>query len=406
MASTTKTRSTSKIKNSKAECTLSIKPDILKQNLSLLTAGVNANNEVLDRLAINVGDSQCIFRVGIDVIVKIVHKARKGLKSEPVQVSCKQIKSFAETLDKSSQKIKLTSDLVTINNQRSSYSQSLITYKDNLPEDDVSYTPIATVDSTELKKGLQKILPFVDRDSKQIISGVCLEIKSSESKTEGSNSLELRITSRSSDCVSTTSIAVQTIESDDINPLETASMVITKKLASFLIGYADSEVTLSIGDNSVRFEWDNVDCCARTLKGNYPDVDVTLKQFENNDTEIKFNPEDLHNALKRQQVNSAEIEFKVEDESCDLIHATQTGSGVERIFCSNESGEKIKLDLSIDHLIKIVSSIESETVSLKLNLEPEEGEDRPSNPILIKDRNTIYCLPQLIEADEDEDMDE
>ena len=145
---------------------------------------------------------------------------------------------------------------------------------------------------------------------------------------------------------------------------------------------------------------------AKTLKGEYPDVDKTLEQVQGNDVNIEFNREDLYNALRRQKINSAEIEFKVKEENCDLVHATETGSGIERIFCNNKSGEDIKLDLYIDHVLQIVSSIKSDTISLKLDLEPDEGEDNPSNPVLIEHKDAIYCLPQLTEGDEDLDEEE
>ena len=236
-------------------CTLTIKPDVLKHNLGLLTAGVNANQQVLDRLVIAVGDNQCVFRVGVDVSVSIKHKARKGLKSEPVQISCKQIKDFAGTIDKTNQKLELSSESITINNQRSTYSQSFVTYKDNLPQDDVVYTPVATVEAAKLKAKLQDIFPFVSTDAKQIISGVCLEIKPGDSD----EILQLRLTGRSEDCFSTVTLPAKAVETDDVIPFEPISLVITKKLAGFLISHTDNHVTLSVGENSVRFNWDNVE---------------------------------------------------------------------------------------------------------------------------------------------------
>ncbi len=115
-----------------------------------------------------------------------------------------------------------------------------------------------------------------------------------------------------------------------------------------------------------------------------------------NDVEIEFNKSDLASALKRHQVMSSEIEFKIEEESCQLSQSTETGSGAENIYCSNDSTETIKLNLFIDYLIKVITSVESQTVMFKLNLEPDEGEDEPSNNVLINDSNATYCLTQLV----------
>ena len=96
---------------------------------------------------------------------------------------------------------------------------------------------------------------------------------------------------------------------------------------------------------------------------------------------------------------SSEIEFKVEAENCQLSQSTETGSGAENIYCSNDSTETIKLNLLSDYLIKVITSVESQTVMFKLNLEPDEGEDEPSNNVLINDKDATYCLTQLIADD-------
>ena len=168
-----------------------------------------------------------------------------------------------------------------------------------------------------------------------------------------------------------------------------------KKAATFIASYGDDFI-LSVADKSVRFEWANVQCSIQTLKGKYPDINKVKESIEGNDVEIEFNKRDLFNALKRHQVMSSEVEFKIEGSTCQLVQSTEVGSGAENIYCSNDSTETIQLNLYIDYLIKIVASIKSETVIFRLDLEPDEGEDRPTNNVLVRDDNTVYCLSQLL----------
>ncbi|MEL7420137.1 MAG: hypothetical protein AAGK10_16420, partial [Cyanobacteria bacterium J06555_3] len=51
-------------KSKKNECTLTVKPKVLLSNLTLLNAAVTSNQQGLDRLSIEVGNSQSVFSVG------------------------------------------------------------------------------------------------------------------------------------------------------------------------------------------------------------------------------------------------------------------------------------------------------------------------------------------------------
>ncbi|MEY4518230.1 MAG: hypothetical protein RLZZ499_829, partial [Cyanobacteriota bacterium] len=56
--------------------------------------------------------------------------------------------------------------------------------------------------------------------------------------------------------------------------------------------------------------------------------------------------------------------------------------------------------------VKVLTSISSETVIFKLDLEPDKGESEPSNNILIQDGDATYCLAQLIASNQPDDEEE
>ena len=406
MARTTKTTSTgaksTKVKTTaKARsngCTLTIKPKVLIENLNLLNAAVSSNKQGLDRLKIEVGEAQSVFSIGGDIGVEIRHKANKTLSSAPIQVSCRQLKNLASNLDVTNQKLTLEEEEVTISNQKGTYQHSIITYKDIIPQDTSQYSPVAKVKALEFKQALEKVVPFLNSDSKEITSGVCLQIRlvsPDEAENMDADELELTLTGISEPGMGTVTMTVDSVETDEIDGLDNITIVLPKKAAAFIASYGDDFI-LSVADKSVRFDWANVQCSIQTLKGKYPDINKVKESIEGNDVEIEFNKRDLFNALKRHQVMSSEVEFKIEGSTCQLVQSTEVGSGAENIYCSNDSTETIQLNLYIDYLIKIVASIKSETVIFRLDLEPDEGEDRPTNNVLIRDDNTMYCLSQLL----------
>lgn len=406
MARTTKTTSTgaksTKVKTTaKAKtngCTLTIKPKVLIENLNLLNAALGSNKQGLDRLKIEVGEAQSLFSIGGDIGVEIRHKANKTLSSSPIQVSCRQLKNLASNLDGTNQKLTLEEEEVTISNQKGTYQHSLITYKDIIPQDTSQYSPVAKVKAQEFKQALEKVIPFLNSDSKEITSGVCLQISLvslDEAENMDTDEISLTLTGISEPGLGTVTIAVDSVETNKIGVGEDITVILPKKAATFIASYGDDFI-LSVADKSVRFDWANVQCSIQTLKGKYPDINKVKESIEGNNVEIEFNKRDLFNALKRHQVMSSEVEFKIEGSTCQLVQSTEVGSGAENIYCSNLSNETIQLNLYIDYLIKIVASIKSETVIFRLDLEPDEGEDRPTNNVLVRDDNTMYCLSQLL----------
>ncbi|MDJ0593758.1 MAG: hypothetical protein QNJ72_27895 [Pleurocapsa sp. MO_226.B13] len=396
---TTTNKTTTKAKAN--GCTLTIKPKVLTENLNLLNAAVSSNKQGLDRLKIEVGNAQSIFSIGGDIGVEIRHKANKAFSSMPIQVSCRQLKNLASNLDGSNQKLTLSEERVTISNQKGTYQHSLVTYKDVIPLDTSEYSPLAKIEAAKFKQALDKIVPFLNNDTKEITSGVCLQIKPAdpdEVEDVDSKKLQLTLTGISEPGMGTVTMTVESILTNDLNGIEDVTIVLPKKAATFIASYAE-DFTLSVAERSVRFDWANVRCNIQTLKGRYPDLEKIKQSVEGNDVEIEFNKSDLLDALKRHQVMSSEVEFKIEGETCQLIQSTETGSGAENVYLRNNSNETIKLNLYIDYLLKAIASVESETVMFKLDLEPDEGEDEPTNHILIRDDNTMYCLTQLVVQD-------
>ena len=395
-AKSTKVKTTAKAKSN--GCTLTIKPKVLIENLNLLNAALGSNKQGLDRLKIEVGEAQSLFSIGGDIGVEIRHKANKTLSSSPIQVSCRQLKNLASNLDGTNQKLTLEEEEVTISNQKGTYQHSLITYKDIIPQDTSQYSPVAKVKAQEFKQALEKVIPFLNSDSKEITSGVCLQISLvslDEAENMDTDEISLTLTGISEPGLGTVTIAVDSVETNEIGVGEDITVILPKKAATFIASYGDDFI-LSVADKSVRFDWANVQCSIQTLKGKYPDINKVKESIEGNDVEIEFNKRDLFNALKRHQVMSSEVEFKIEGSTCQLVQSTEVGSGAENIYCSNDSTETIQLNLYIDYLIKIVASIKSETVIFRLDLEPDEGEDRPTNNVLVRDDNTVYCLSQLL----------
>ena len=383
-------------KSKKNQCTLSVKPKVLLSNLMLLNAAVTSNQQGLDRLSIEVGNSQSIFSVGGDIGVRITHKANKTSSSLPVQVSCRQLKNYAGALDNSNHKLHLSPEQVTISNQQQTYQHSLITYKDVIPEHNADFTAVAQVKASEFKQALDRVAPFTDSDIKNIVSGICLQLKSVTAESEEDSALELTVTGISEPGMGHITLKVDSVETDDMSAIDDLVLVLPKRAATFVANNAD-DFTLSIAEKSVRFSWGNVECTVQTLKGKFPDLEKIKASVAENDTSVEFNRSELQAALKRHQVASSEIEFRIKGEECTLIQSTEAGSGAENIYCSNDDAkELIKLSLPIDYLVKVVASVKSEVVGLQLNLVPEEGEDVACNNILVEDDDALYCLTQLV----------
>ena len=396
MVRATKNSSRSSAKSKKNECTLTVKPKVLLSNLMLLNAAVTSNQQGLDRLSIEVGNSQSIFSVGGDIGVRITHKANKTSSYPPVQVSCRQLKNYAGALDNSNHKLQLSPEQVTISNQQQTYQHSLITYKDVISEHNADFTAVAEVKASEFKQALDRVVPFTDSDIKNIVSGICLQLKSVTAESEEDSALELTVTGISEPGMGHITLKVDSVETDDMSAIDDLVLVLPKRAATFIANNAD-DFTLSIAEKSVRFSWGNVECTVQTLKGKFPDLEKIKASVSGNDTSVEFNRSELQAALKRHQVASSEIEFRIEGEECTLIQSTEAGSGAENIYCSNDDAkEPIKLSLPIDYLVKVVASVKSEVIGLQLNLVPEEGEDVACNNILVEDDDALYCLTQLV----------
>lgn len=397
MVRATKTPSTSTTKSKKDGCTLTVKPKVLLSNLMLLNAAVTSNQQGLDRLSIEVGNSQSIFSVGGDIGVRITHKANKTSNSAPIQVSCRQLKNYAGALDSSNHKLYLSPEQVTISNQKENYQHSLITYKDIIPEHKADFTAVAEVKASEFKQALDRVAPFTDNDIKNIVSGICLQLKAASTEsTEESESLELTLTGISEPGMGHITLQVDSIKTYDMSVIDNLILVLPKRAATFIANNAD-DFTLSISEKSVRFSWGNVECTVQTLKGKFPDLEKIKASVSGNDISVEFNRNELQAALKRHQVASSEIEFRIDGEECTLIQSTEAGSGAENIYCSNDDAkEPIRLSLPIDYLVKVVASVKSEVIELKLDLVPEEGEDVACNNILVEDDDALYCLTQLV----------
>ena len=397
MVRATKTPSkSSAVKSKKNGCTLTVKPKVLLSNLTLLNAAVTSNQQGLDRLSIEVGNSQSVFSVGGDIGVRITYKANKTSNFPPIQVSCRQLKNYAGALDSSNHKLHLSPEQVTISNQKQTYQHTLITYKDVIPEHNADFTPVAEVKASEFKQALDRVAPFTDSDLKNIVSGICLQLKPVTAESEDSDSLELTVTGISEPGMGHIRLRVDSVETDDMAAIDNLILVLPKRAATFVANNAE-DFTLSVSEKSVRFSWGNVECTVQTLKGKFPDLEKIKASVSGNDTSVEFNRNELQAALKRHQVASSEIEFRIDGEECTLIQSTEAGSGAENIYCSNDDAkEPISLSLAIDYLIKVVASVRSETIALQLNLVPEEGEEIACNNILIEDDDALYCLTQLV----------
>lgn len=382
-----------KILKPKNQCTLSIKPTELSQNLKLLNTAIGCNQKGLDRLKIEVGDGQSIFTVAGDTIeLKVKHKATKAQNLEPIQVSCKQFNDLASRLDNSTQKLELSQERVSITNRKETYALVLNTYKDVLPQNKSEFTPIASVKADKFKQALDSTLPFLNSDTKEVTSGVCLQIQRLEDE-----SLALILTGLSNPGMGTTTTIVEEVEVEDLSETrdEELKLVLPRKAISFIATNA-KDFILSIAGTSVKFDWSNTECILETIQSDeYPNLDEIKESLKDNDFSIGFNRLDLLDALKRQQVMSQEVELAIEDNNCRLSHATEKGSGAENLFCDCDRDEPISLCLHTDYLIKVILLLEEQTVQLKLNLEAER-EERGSSRVVIEERNSMYCLAQLV----------
>ena len=393
----TNNRSTSTKTKAQAKCTLTIKPRVLSNDLKLLNAAISSNQKGLDRVQIEVGEGQSIFSVAGDTLgVKVHHKAPKTKQSNPVQVSCRQFMNLATRLDNTGQNIELGNEWVTISNKKNTYQHQLVTYKEILPQNRSQFVPVAVVEAAQFKQALERVVPFLNSEVEEITSGVCLQIKrSTESDSESS---QLIMTGLSEPGMGTTTITVEPVESEDSSDTGDILLIVPKKAIAFIASQAANFI-ISIAENAVRFTWDNIECTLQTLKGEeYPDLDRIKASINKNDISVEFNRQELLNALKRHQVMSSEIAFKIESDNCQLVQATELGSGAENIFCSCDRAELITLHLHIDYLIRAISAIEGETAEFKLNLEPDEDGDI-ANTVAIQDENSLYCLMQLVSED-------
>ena len=393
----TNNRSTSTKTKAQAKCTLTIKPRVLSNDLKLLNAAISSNQKGLDRVQIEVGEGQSIFSVAGDTIgVKVHHKAPKTKQSNPVQVSCRQFMNLATRLDNTGQNLEIGNEWVTISNKKNTYQHQLVTYKEILPQNRSQFVPVAVVEAAQFKQALERVVPFLNSEVKEITSGVCLQIKrSTESDSE---SIQLIMTGLSEPGMGTTTITVEPVESEDSSDTGDILLIVPKKAIAFIASQAANFI-ISIAENAVRFTWDNIECTLQTLKGEeYPDLDRIKASINKNDISVEFNRQELLNALKRHQVMSSEIAFKIESDNCQLVQATELGSGAENIFCSCDRAELITLHLHIDYLIRAISAIEGETAEFKLNLEPDEDGDI-ANTVAIQDENSLYCLMQLVSED-------
>lgn len=377
---------------SKPNCILTIQTKELTKTLNLLNAAISSDKQSLDRLEIEVGNGQSIFSVKGNIGVEVRHKAAKSHKSTPIQISCKQIKDLASNLDSSNQKLSLGEEQVTVSNQKRTYQHRLATCKDLLPQDTSEYEPLVKVKAEEFKQALNKITPFLNSNAQEITSGVCLKVEPMISENKNHDTLRLSLIGLSSAAMSEVTMTVESVMTGKLD--KDITLVLPKKAASFIANNA-GDFTLSIADTSVKFDWENVQSTVQTLKGEYPDLNKIKGLIENNNIEVQFNKKELVSALKRHLVMSCRIKFKIEEGTCQLTQSTETGSGQENICCTTDSTEIIELDLRLDYLIKAISCIQSEIILLKLNLKPDEGKEKPDNPIRIDQDNEIYCISQF-----------
>ena len=233
----TNNRSTSSKTKAQAKCTLTIKPRVLSNDLKLLNAAISSNQKGLDRVQIEVSEGQSIFSVAGDTIgVKVHYKAPKTKQSNPVQVSCRQLMNLATRLDNTGQNLELGNELVAISNKKNTYQHQLVTYKEVLPQNRSQFTPVAVVEAAQFKQALERVVPFLNSEAKEITSGVCLQIKGSTESDNGS--IQLTMTGLSEPGMGTTAITVEPVESDDSSDTGDITLILPKKAIAFIASQA------------------------------------------------------------------------------------------------------------------------------------------------------------------------
>ena len=132
----------------------------------------------------------------------------------------------------------------------------------------------------------------------------------------------------------------------------------------------ESEIEILLGNNHIKFCFDNFKIVSRLIEGQFPNYNQVIPEEYN--TRIEANKKELQHAVKRAsliaQLDSNEINLEINEENNILLITStgkETGEAHEELPISLEGPEqKIKIDAG--YLLDVLKIIDKEKITLNL----------------------------------------
>jgi DNA polymerase-3 subunit beta len=168
--------------------------------------------------------------------------------------------------------------------------------------------------------------------------------------------------------------------SRDLAGVESMSVIVPPKALSTLKGYAENEteVQVSIGENSISFDMTDTAIYSRLLEGPFPNYQKVIPS--SNEKELIVEKESLADATRRVSILSDslthQVVFSTGKDKLTLHVNTQDVGEAKEELAANFAADPMDIGYNASYIMDILKTMDSDQISFKL--------DRPDNAGMIE----------------------
>ena len=166
---------------------------------------------------------------------------------------------------------------------------------------------------------------------------------------------------------------------------------VIERLPKILHGKEDENMSLSIGNNFIRLNSDNITICTRLVKGQYPNYEGAMpKAVEENmimipRTDFLYSLKRVDSIMSSSSTHSRGIRMSLSDKGVNLSSANSLGEKAESSFPmpDKHDGPVVNMAFNVDFMYKVLDGLSSEE-NIRLFIQdpvssflilPEEGQE-------------------------------
>lgn len=215
-----------------------------------------------------------------------------------------------------------------------------------------------TLSAKDFKEAINQVV-FASSldDSRPILTGVLIKVKGSQMIVAATDSYRL---------------AEMKIKLDTESKEELAVVVPSKTMLEVgrLIESTTKEISISIDQNQIGFNFDSIEVISRVLEGSFPDYEQIVPKTKS--TTVTLSSNELQGALKlgisfaRDSANNIKIKVIGENKIEVVATSSQSGDTITQVDSKN-NGDDLEISFNAKFLIDVLNNCQSSEVKIDFN---------------------------------------